>query len=97
MKCRLQLLLVVVHCRARDRARGAVHNSRQRTDSYTYIQIYRSGIITTDLTFATIAGANISHPQCPTHHWSAHSLLVTAVAKERAGLMEHPSMGIITR
>lgn len=32
-----------------------------------------------------------------THQWSSHSLLVTAVAKERAGLMEAPSMGISTR
>lgn len=32
-----------------------------------------------------------------THQWSSHLLLVTAVAKERAGLIEHPSTGIMTR
>lgn len=29
------------------------------------------------------------------HQWSSHSLFVTAVARERAGLREQPSMGIM--
>lgn len=37
------------------------------------------------------------HAQARAHQWSSHVLLVTAVAKERAGLMEHPSTGINTR
>ena len=31
------------------------------------------------------------------HQWSSHLLFVTAVAKERAGLMEQPSMGTMIK